>query len=235
MAGLDGAAAYRALRFDDGERLGGRVAVLSSAFNPPTNAHLAMLAAAAGVPGVAGVAAMLTTRNVAKGLYGAPLEHRVGMLLAEAGPAGFAVLSTNAARFVDQAVALTELAPGVEFDFITGYDTLVRLFDARYYAEGAMERELAAFFARHGVIALNRDDATPADVERYLHEPAVRPFATRIMVVELAREHAVVSSTGARDAVVNGDDAPVPALAAAYIARNGLYKARETPTAVDGR
>ena len=63
----------------------GRVAVLPSAFNPPTIAHLHLLEQALRVEGVTLAAAMLSTRNVAKGVVGAGLADRVGMLLAAIG------------------------------------------------------------------------------------------------------------------------------------------------------
>ncbi len=204
----------------------GRIAVLPSAFNPPTLAHFAMLEAARSVSDVDAVAAMLTTRNVAKDVHGATLEHRVGMLLAEAPKARFAVLTSNAARFVDQAAALVASAPASAFDFVAGYDTLIRLFDSRYYAEGAMAAELTRFFEAHRLIAVNRDDFGPEEISAFLGQPAARPFASRVIVVEIPREMAAHSSSASRAALAGGGretGAPISEDVGAYIQRHRLY------------
>ncbi len=126
---LDAAARPAAERFDAGGPLGRTAAVLPSAFNPPTHAHQHLLERALETFGISSAIALLTTRNVDKGLHGAPLADRVGMLLAlgEAFP-GLAVMAANQARIIDQAVALALLLPGVELDFVVGFDTLERLF-----------------------------------------------------------------------------------------------------------
>ena len=222
---LERAAGYHALRFDGHQPLGGRVAVLSSAFNPPTLAHFAILEAARAIDDIGAVAAMLTTRNVAKDVHGAPLEHRVGMLLAEAPRAGFAVLTTNAARFVDQAAALTASVAATAFDFVAGYDTLIRLFDTRYYAEGAMRAELEHFFAAHRLIAVNRAGFGPPEIAAFLDQPGVRPFAHRIIVSEIEGSLAALSSTASRDALAAGASAPLSESVRSYIRQHRLYGA----------
>ena len=82
LAELHESPGFSATRFDRGPVFAGRVAVLPSAYNPPTRAHLGLLELARTVEDVSVVAAMLTTNNVDKSLFGAPLSHRVGMLLA---------------------------------------------------------------------------------------------------------------------------------------------------------
>ena len=211
-------------RFDSGEGLRGGWAVLPSAFNPPTRAHLRLLDLAEAVAGVEGGAALLTTRNVAKGIEGAALADRIGMLLAarESRPA-LAVLAANQARIVDQAAALRATWPEAAFDFVLGYDTLVRLFDEQYYA-GAMEVELDPFFERHRVIAANRGDVTPADVSGYVAKRAAR-YADRIVTVALDEEHGRIASSDARALIEAGEGSDdLPAEVAAYIRVHGLYE-----------
>ena len=159
-------------RFDSGAAPRGGWAVLPSAFNPPTRAHLRLLDLAEDVDGVEGGAALLTTRNVAKGIEGAALEDRIGMLLAtRASRPGLAVLAANQARIVDQAAALRATWPEATFDFVLGHDTLVRLFDQRYY-DGSMETELDPFFERHRVIAANRGEVTIEEMGDWVAERA---------------------------------------------------------------
>lgn len=225
---LDSAPEFAVARFDDAHPLTGRVAVLPSAFNPPTLAHLHLLERALCVAGVTGAAAMLSTKNVAKGVVGATLTQRVEMLLAARDEAPWmAVLAANAARLVDQAAALASAFPGVEADFVVGFDTLVRLFDPIYYEE--MDAELEPFFAHHRVIAVNRGTTTIGDVDMFVSRSAAR-FRERVLSIEIAEHPASVSSTAAREAAASGrSPAEVPASVRSYIQSRDLYRDRRAP------
>lgn len=215
--------AHVVTRLDDGPALRPRVAVLPSAFNPPTEAHVSLLATAAQTEGVASVAALLSTRNVDKGLYGATLEHRAGMLLAlhEWNP-WLAILVSNAARIMDQAAALRRAYPAVDFDFIVGFDTLVRVFDPGYYSD--MWDELRPFFRHHRLIATNRGSVSSHDVYRYLETPDIREVSDRIVVCSIDEDHASVSSSDQRRAIEAGTEPEsLPAPVAEYIRAHDLY------------
>ena len=216
--------APEAARFDAEEGLRGGWAVLPSAFNPPTRAHLSLLDLAESVDGVEGGAALLTTRNVAKGIEGAALADRIGMLLAarESRPR-LAVLAANQARIVDQAAALRGTWPEASFDFVLGYDTLIRLFDQQYY-EGAMEAVLDPFFERHRVIVANRGGVTALGVDAYVAEQASR-YAERIVTVALDTAHRLMSSSGVRTQIEAGEASyDLPEGVAEYIREHGLYE-----------
>ncbi len=222
---LERATSLSVSRFEDGPPLVGRVAVLPSAFNPPTEAHMELLGLGRTVAGVESIAALLTTRNVDKGLLGASLEHRVGMLLAVSeGGAGCAVLAVNAARIADQARALRCAYGAADFQFVVGYDTLVRLFDRRYYDN--MDADLDELFAHHRVIAANRGDVTISGVGEFLDRDQIaRRYRERITVAELRGRPARLSSTGAREAAARGGQLTgVPGEVADYISRYGLYR-----------
>ncbi|GAB4322455.1 MAG: hypothetical protein Kow0010_03250 [Dehalococcoidia bacterium] len=220
---IDGDPAPAVVRFDDGPPLAGRVAALPSAFNPPTVAHVRLLEIATQVEGVTGLAALLTTRNVAKGVFGASLAQRVEMLLAiQRRRPEIAVLCTNQARILDQALALADALPAASFDFIVGYDTLVRFFDPAYYRD--MAAETAAYFERSRLIATNRGEATIADVRAFVERPEVRPFRGRIVLREIEDEPASASSTAVRTTLENGGHpVAVPDEVRDYILRHRLY------------
>ncbi len=220
---LSQATAPSVARFDSSEPLQGSVAVLPSAFNPPTLAHLHLLELARGVPGVEAEAALLTTRNVAKEIEGASLGHRIGMLLAARGARpSLAVLAASQARIVDQAAVLRRTYPAADFDFVVGQDTLVRLFDERYY-EGEMDRELKPFFAQHRVIATNRGAVSAEEVAAYVAELRV-VYAARIVVRPVDDRHRHVSSSDIRGGGYAGKQGTdLPPEVAAYIRANGLY------------
>ena len=220
-----------ARRFDDGPAFTGRVAVLPSAYNPPTTAHFRLLALAAGLDDVTVTAALLTTSNVDKGLYGATMAHRVGMLLAagERGDGRVAVIATNAARFVDQGAALRAAFPDAGFDFIAGHDTLVRIFDRRYYED--MAGELAPFFAHHRLIATNRGLASIDEVAAALRRPEAEAFADRVIVLEIDGVAASMSSSEARAATAAGGESDaIPGAVREYIRAHGLYREHAEPT-----
>ena len=212
----------RVARLDDGPPLTGTVVVLPSAFNPPTRAHLHILQRAAETLG-ATPAALLTTRNVSKGLHGATHLQRVEMLLhcSHALP-NLAVLIANRARFIEQAPLLAATFPGAEFVPVMGYDTLVRLFDPAYYTD--LDVELAPFFAAHRIIATNRAHHGIEEVTRFITDSAAR-YASRIIPVQIDEDHAATSSTTAREHSSTGvESGLVTPEVAAYIRTNGLYR-----------
>jgi nicotinic acid mononucleotide adenylyltransferase len=223
LEALDSQDRHAVMRFDRPRAPGPRV-VLPSAFNPPTEAHLALMTLAADLL-ESQPAALLTTRNVAKGVEGAPLEDRVGMLLAaRTEQPRIAVLVANAARFVDQARAL-RTAYRSHFDFVAGYDTLIRIFDRRYYED--MERELAELFAHHRLVATNRADAGIDEVRRFVRDRA-RAYAERIIPLEVPAGAASLSSTAARESA-GAEIAGVPPAVTAYIRARGLYASPPGP------
>jgi nicotinamide-nucleotide adenylyltransferase len=160
---------------------------------------------------------------VAKGVFGASLADRVGMLLAVHGVhEELGVLATNAARLVEQGRALRNAFASAEFDFVVGHDTLVRLFDPVYYAD--MDLDLREFFAHHRVIATNRGDVPTDEVRRFANAQDAR-FANRIVVCEIHEERAVLSSSEARATIeAGGHPVQVPPGVARYIAEHGLYR-----------
>lgn len=226
LAALDGAEAPAAQRFDAAASLSGRVAVLPSAFNPPTSAHLALLDVAVATANVNVPAALLSTKNVDKGLHGASLAQRVEMLLAlKSSRPSIAVLATNAARIADQAAALRAAHSSAEFDFVVGFDTLVRLFEPRYYA-GDMNPQLETFFTHHRVLAANRGVAGLDALRAYIEREVPAEFRDRIILNRLDDHPAGLSSTLARDeAARTGRPLSVPPEVADYIERHGLYRA----------
>ena len=200
----------------------GHAVVLTSAFNPPTVGHTALLSAAALAVGANSQLALLTTRNVDKGLYGASLADRVGMLLALRDELpGLGVAASNQAKIVDQAAALRQRVPRGAFDMVVGFDTLGRVFERRYYRD--MEGELAPFFRVHRVIAANRGEVSRAEVESWVRANGGR-FGERIVVADMPAEAAQASSTEARAGVGREGQVPVPASVREYIARERLYR-----------
>ncbi len=224
VADLDAAPAPAARRFDAPEPLAGDVAFLPAAFNPPTLAHLRLLERAAATV-EALPAALLTTRNVDKHITGAPLHARIEMLLAarrDGHPV--AVLAANVARIIEQTLALEAAYPAARCTPVVGFDTLVRLFDPRYYT--SLTAELDPFFERHRVIAANRGPHSLDAVAEWLHHNA-REYADRIVLIELEPETATISSTHARELAAAGvEPHVVPPSVRAILAERRYYASR---------
>lgn len=222
LEALDAEAQPAAKRFDPGGPFSAHVAVLPSAYNPPTIAHIHLLDGGREAAGADTAAALLTTRNVAKGILGASLPQRVEMLLAvHFERPEIAVMACNAARIVDQGLALRRGYAGIEFDFVVGYDTLVRLFDPQYYSD--MRAELLPFFAHHRIVATNRAEAGIEEVARFIHS-AAGEFEARIIVTEIDGHPAGLSSSAARADVPGGSALEaVPAAVHEYIVTHRLY------------
>jgi nicotinamide-nucleotide adenylyltransferase len=239
LSALDGTETPSAVRFDDGPSFAGGLVVLPSAFNPPTLAHQHLLERALtpgpsfDVTGEGGLGhgeenrrrpvALLTTRNVDKGVHGATLEQRVEMLLAlgQEWPL-LAVVASNQARIIDQAESLrAAFGKDLDLTFVVGFDTLERLFAERYYSD--MEAELAPFFGHSRVLAANRADIGPRQVSTWIERHA-GPFANWIDVIEIDEGPASMSSTKAREAVAEGAGDMLPASVERYIRKHALYR-----------
>ena len=105
-------------------------------------------------------------------------------------------------------------------DFVAGYDTLVRLFDAKYYDD--MDADLAELFAHHRLVATNRGDDTLESVERFL-DAVPTAYAARIVVMEIPEGSAALSSTLARSTLESGGHG-LTGPVRRYIAEHGLYR-----------
>jgi len=230
LDGLDPSGPPRAAilrRATEGIRGPGRkLGIMSSSFNPPTRAHARMAEEAGRLFGFHETLFLLAKTNVEKGLYGAPLEARLLMVEAGVGarPA-CSVAAVSHARFVDKAAALSpHYPPGTELCFIVGYDTLVRLFDPRYYAD--MPSELEGLFAVSRFVAANRGGHGAGAVRRFLERPECRAFASRVGVMELDAHHAGMSSSEVRERLRRGEAVAdlVSEEVERLIRRMGLYQ-----------
>ena len=184
---------------------GQRLGAFSASFNPLTRAHVRMMEQAMAEHGLAEVMLVLDKANVDKReVSGASLAERLWMLrrFAERRPQ-ISVAASSHGRFVDKANALRAIYPeGTEITFIVGFDTLVRVFDPKYYADP--EAKLEELFRHSRFIVANRGETSVADVRSWLERPVCRPFVDRIHLTELDPFHAHISSTEVRARIEKG-------------------------------
>ena len=165
-------------------------------------------------------ALLLTLTNVDKEIVGASVEQRLAMMHALASDLGAEVLTAPRPRFLDVARDLqAEGRPDPAF--ILGYDTLVRLFDRRYYDD--FDAEIGELFNLAAFVAFDRAPFTIVDVVR-LVETLPAAYRDRVLPLELPHDVSSVSSTSARDLLERGQLAEaVPPSVLDVIQRQGLY------------
>ncbi|KAL2374980.1 hypothetical protein RJ035_005595 [Blastomyces gilchristii] len=220
--------------------------VLDSSFNPPTKAHLSIAKSALRqheyIPAVR-LLLLLATQNADKPSKPASFEDRLVMMRIFAENIQAAVTQAIVSRdnaqggqqsaptvdigvtklpyFIDKAAAIStsDFYPGSpEQILLTGYDTLVRILDTKYYPPEHTLQPLGKFFGQHRLRVTFREDSEwgrREDQELFLqtlaqgareHDGGKREWAERIELVEGAKPgEEAVSSTKARNAAMNND------------------------------
>ncbi|KAG0200635.1 hypothetical protein BGX28_006338 [Mortierella sp. GBA30] len=170
-----------------------RIVVLDSSFNPPTKAHYHLLKAAARV-GCDAVLLLLATNNVDKGQTGASAVERLEMMEAMAMDSisnekedsalrHMAVGLTVHARFMDKAQPILDHYPPntVQLSWIMGHDTMIRLFDPKYYKD--VHADMAPFFEQCDVICSSRPGyGTREDMMRFVEQSG---HANKVTLVDI--------------------------------------------------
>ncbi|KAL4978043.1 cytidylyltransferase [Aspergillus desertorum] len=206
--------------------------VLDSSFNPPTLAHHHIVCSAVlesrGQP--SRILLLLATQNADKPSKPASFEDRLIMmqlcaqellafLESEIPAAKLPVVDIGVTRkpyFVDKATAIETAGVyprGTQQIHLTGYDTLIRIFNTKYYPPEYTLAPLEPFLSRHKLrVTIRPDDewGSKAEQEAYLAdlaqgaregEGARREWAQQIELVEGRKVEArAVSSTKAREA-----------------------------------
>ncbi len=190
------------------KRRGERLGVFSGSFNPPTIAHVQLCERAQTFLQLREVLLLLALVNVDKSWFDFSLEQRVAMMLAIADKRpNWSVALCSHGRFVEKAQAIAKVYPdGTEIWFLVGYDTLVRLFEPRFYPDVPMEQALSQFFAVARLAVFPRSDADEGAVEKFLGQPQVAPFADHIVTVPSDPSLRWVSSTLVRQKWRRGED-----------------------------
>ncbi len=211
LAGLDSAGSPRLAFLRKApagiESGAGTLLCLSASFNPLTVAHERLVAEAGRVVPPDEILLLFALANVDKRIVGFPVADRLRFLLGYAeGRPTLSVAAVSHGRFVDKARAIRPAyPPGTRLAFILGFDTLVRLFEPRYYAD--MSGELQELFAAAEVVAANRAPEPPEAVTAFLDRPEVRPFQNRIHPLHLPADIAAVSATAVRQRLARGESA----------------------------
>ena len=187
--------------FKPGKKLG----IFSGAFNPLTLAHTRMVEDTVDRYPLNELLLLLAKANVDKAVFGLPLAARLLTVktYAESRQA-FSVGVSSHGRYIDKVAALASIfPPDTEFYFIVGYDTLVRIFDTKYYTD--FHAELQALFVSARFIVANRAEADIETIESFMAQPEIRQYASYISNLLLPDAYAHISSTQVRELLARGE------------------------------
>ncbi|KAL3295890.1 cytidylyltransferase family protein [Colletotrichum asianum] len=239
-----------------------RLVVLDSSFNPPTLAHLRMATSALQASGgrssqdngAVRLLLLLAVNNADKAPKPVAFAVRLGLmcafaedLLAQGAREGMEVDVgvTTMPFFHDKARAVEGGGfygeEGVEQVYLAGYDTLIRIFNPKYYpeAEGGMKAALGPFLARGRLrISLRVGDEWGGEGEQRAYLEGLREggleevggkreWAERVELVT-GTEGEVVSSSKVREMAGKGDEEGLRGLLGervrGWVLEEGLYR-----------
>jgi nicotinate-nucleotide adenylyltransferase len=205
---------------------GGILGVLPASFNPPTAAHEALVREAAAAVAFDEVLLIVDQQAMDKELMGAPLEDRLLMLLALFGDNPRISLGiSNRGLFLDKVEAMHRVYPegDTQIYFIVGYDTIVRVLDAKYYED--RDRTLHSLFAQARFLVANRGGCDEGGLKELFGMEENRPFAAQVHALTLAPALDRVSSTLVRRHLAEGKSVAglIPPRLEEFIQKRGFY------------
>ena len=186
---------------ESGKRLG----IFSGSFNPLTLAHTKMVEDTIAEYELDELLLLLAKANVDKEVFGLPLAARLLTLKRYTeNREEFSVGVSSHGRYIDKVTALKTISPPeTVFYFIVGYDTLVRIFDPKYYTD--FHTELRELFIEARFIVANRAEADIKTIESFMNEPEIRRYAPYVSCLLLPDVYAYMSSTEVRELLMQGE------------------------------
>ena len=182
-----------------------KLGIFSGSFNPLTLAHTRMVEDTVGKYALDELLLLLAKANVDKTVFGLPLASRLLTVKKYAeNRQKFSVGVSSHGRYIDKVAALTSIfPPNTEFYFIVGYDTLVRIFDRKYYTD--FHAELQALFVSARFIVANRAKADMKTIASFVAQSEIRQYASYISSILLPDVYAYMSSTQVREHFARGE------------------------------
>ncbi len=181
-----------------------KLGIFSGSFNPLTLAHARMVEDTLTEYQLDEMLLLLAKANVDKGVFGLPLAARLLTVkkYVENRPK-FSVGVSSHGRYIDKVTALKAvLPPETEFHFIVGYDTLVRIFDPKYYTD--FHGELRELFVSARFIVANRAEADIKTIETFMARSEISQYSSYVSCILLPNVYAYMSSTEVRELLEQG-------------------------------
>ena len=186
---------------------GKKLGIFSGSFNPLTLAHTRMVEDTVAKYQLNELLLLLAKANVDKAVFGLPLAARLLTVKRYAkSRQAFSVGVSSHGRYIDKVAALKSIfPPDTELHFIVGYDTLVRIFDTKYYTDTDFHAELQALFVSARFIVANRAEADIKTIASFMAQPEIRQYTSYISSILLPDVYAYMSSTQVRELLARGE------------------------------
>lgn len=231
LDGLDPNAQPQAVIVPGSHKPAGDIIVFPGSFNPPTNAHLAMLRQAQQFEqghGAGRVYAAVSKHTTDKEHVERPLlVDRLVLLekvLQHHAP-GVGTMLFNRGLYVEQAGGIRAAFPGVtRLLFLVGFDKIMQIFDPHYYTD--RDAALRELFTLAEILVTPRADAGKREFRALLERPENRQFARFVHLLPLDASYRQVSSTHIRQDFA-GHRQDVPPEVARFIQETGAYASPE--------
>lgn len=184
---------------------GKKLGIFSGSFNPLTIAHIRLVEEACKQYHLDEILLLLAKSNVDKDVYGLPLAGRMLILklYAETQP-NISIGVSSHGRYIDKVSALKLIYPTqTDFTFIVGYDTLVRIFDPKYYQN--LHEELQHLFSQCRFIAANREEADINAIQQFLSRTSIQAYRQHVDYLLLPDDYAEISSSDVRRRIEDGE------------------------------
>ena len=206
------------------------IGVLDASFNPFTLAHKALVHHAQDAFNFDEIVLLLAKTNVDKALFGADLGQRLAMMVNYADSdtrlgTCLSIAGCSHARFIDKAHALrAHFLHDTQIYFLVGHDTLIRIFDPRYYTD--MPAELEVLFSLCHIVSANRENPSQEVFHRFMTRPECVPFANCVHPLLLPPSFGNISSTEVRKRIKARETITdlVPKTIAQFIKTFDLYR-----------
>ena len=184
---------------------GKKLGIFSGSFNPLTLAHTRMVEDTVAKYQLDELLLLLAKANVDKAVFGLSLAARLLTVKKYAeSRQEFSVGVSSHGRYIDKVTALKSIFPlETEFYFIVGYDTLVRIFDTKYYTD--FHAELQELFVSARFIVANRAEADIKTIEAFMAQSEIHQYTSYISSIPLPDVYAYMSSTQVRELLARGE------------------------------
>ena len=203
----------------------GRLGIFPASFNPPTQAHLALIRKARRLGNLDEMLVLLDVQAMDKSIIGAGLEDRVLMLeRVFQRDLKVSIGVSNRGLFVEKLKPLRAVYPSpVVFTFIVGFDTIVRVMDKRYYSN--RDKTLGRLFGQCEFLVANREGKEKHSFEKFLSREENRPYRDKVSFITLPSRFSHVSSSLIRKNFQDGKPVKewVPSLVLRFIMKRKLY------------
>ncbi len=205
----------------------GRLGIFPASFNPPTKAHLALVREARLRERLDEILVLLDVRAMDKTCAASEITDRLAMV--EKAFERDLRVSTGLSShglFLDKIASLRRIYPvPVDFFFVVGFDTIVRVLNRKYYRNP--KKSLDALFSKSHFLVANRGDREQRDFETLFRRRENKSYAGKVSYFTLSPQFSPLSSTLVRERIAEGMpvDRFVPAAVLQFIRKKGLYAA----------